>query len=516
MTKVFVSYKHNVLPDTQLAEYFTTYLKKHNHDVFIDSNLIVGDDWPAEIKNQLQSSDYLVVLLSELAIASEMILEEVRLASEYYKDQGRPKILPIRVAYTGGLPYDLGAMLNRIQYALWQADGDEVAIGNQVIAAIGNQSPLPHVQQDPLQPAALGVDGNEVQAVDRIAPPLPNFDPRWLDHLDAPGGAVRLQSPFYIQRAADQIALSSIEEGGVTVRIKGYHQMGKSSLLARLLQHAKDKGYPFLHIDCRRIDNRNLQNLDTLLLYFCNLIYTRLRPNATVDTYWAGPFGPIDKITDYLMSEVLPSLQKPLILFIDDVDRLFPLGYREDFFSLIRSWHDNRAFYPDWNNLNIFLAYSTEASMFIQDLDRSPFNVGVEVALDDFTVSQVQALNMMHGNPLDDPAKLNDFVSLFAGHPYLTRKGLFELVENKKTLQELVTTAANDDGPFSDHLHRYLWQILENPEVRKAMKSIILTHDCEDEKTFFKLRAAGLVKGSNRHQVEPRSRLYAEYLGSRI
>jgi hypothetical protein len=451
-----------------------------------------------------------------VAIASEMILEEVRLATEYYKNQGRPKILPIRIAYTGGLPYDLGAMLNRIQYSLWQVNGDEVAIGNQVIAAIGNQSQLPHVQEEQMQPAALGVDGNEVQAVDKITCPLPNFDPRWLEHLDAPGGAVRLKSPFYVQRPADEIALSNIEEGGVTVRIKGYHQMGKSSLLARLLQHAKDKGYPFLHIDCRRIDNRNVENLDTLLLYFCNLIYSRLKPNTTVGTYWEKPFGPIDKITDYLTFEVLPSLEKPLILIIDDVDRIFPLGYREDFFSLFRSWHDNRAFDPVWDNLNIFLAYSTEASMFIQDLDRSPFNVGVEVPLDDFTESQVEALNILHGNPLDNTAKLNDFESLFGGHPYLIRKGLFELVENRKTVQELVNTAANDDGPFSDHLHRYLWQILENPEIREAMKSVILTHNCENERIFYKLRSAGLVKGSNRHQVEPRSKLYASYLGSRI
>lgn len=33
--------------------------------------------------------------------------------------------------------------------------------------------------------------------------PLPEFDPRWLEELEAPGGAVKLRDRFYIERDAD-------------------------------------------------------------------------------------------------------------------------------------------------------------------------------------------------------------------------------------------------------------------------------------------------------------------------
>jgi len=55
-------------------------LTKAGNDVFIDSQILIGDQWPRVIEERLSAADYLLVFLSEAAIASEMIIEEVAIA----------------------------------------------------------------------------------------------------------------------------------------------------------------------------------------------------------------------------------------------------------------------------------------------------------------------------------------------------------------------------------------------------------------------------------------------------
>ena len=52
------------------------------------------------------------------------------------------------------------------------------------------------------------------------------------------------QSPFYIERETDVEAMNALHEiQGVTITIKGPRQMGKSSLLNRLLVEATIEGH---------------------------------------------------------------------------------------------------------------------------------------------------------------------------------------------------------------------------------------------------------------------------------
>jgi hypothetical protein len=99
MAKAFISYKHDAQPDVRIANATFESLMKAGNDVFIDSQILIGDQWPRVIEEKLSAADYLIVFLSEAAIASEMIIEEVAIARRIRKKDGRPKILPVRVAY---------------------------------------------------------------------------------------------------------------------------------------------------------------------------------------------------------------------------------------------------------------------------------------------------------------------------------------------------------------------------------------------------------------------------------
>jgi hypothetical protein len=115
MHRVFISYRH-VDPDQNLAHFIAQALKEHQQHVFVDTQMLIGTKWADEIERQLRAADFFVVLLSRESIRSEMVRWEVRLAHQLARQEGKKlTILPIRVAFEGELPHDIGAYLDPIR-----------------------------------------------------------------------------------------------------------------------------------------------------------------------------------------------------------------------------------------------------------------------------------------------------------------------------------------------------------------------------------------------------------------
>ena len=70
----FISYRRQE-PDSPLAHEFAQALEKAGHEVFIDTGIRWGANWAKEIREALERSEYLVLLLSREAAASEMVME---------------------------------------------------------------------------------------------------------------------------------------------------------------------------------------------------------------------------------------------------------------------------------------------------------------------------------------------------------------------------------------------------------------------------------------------------------
>ncbi len=114
--RFFISYRRRAAVDQELAHFLRQEFENANHEVFIDVGMPVGTDWVAEITRRIEWCDFLVVLLSEDAIHSEMVQAEIRLAHRRRSRDGRPALLPVRVCYDGPLDYELDSVLHRIQY----------------------------------------------------------------------------------------------------------------------------------------------------------------------------------------------------------------------------------------------------------------------------------------------------------------------------------------------------------------------------------------------------------------
>jgi class 3 adenylate cyclase len=482
--RVALLYRRNAEPDSQVLALLERELSNHGYDVFVDRHLQVGVDWAREIERQITVAEAVIPLLSASAVQSEMLEYELQTAHRAAQGpKGRPRILPIRVAYEEALPPALSVILDPLQYALWREPADDAELIRQVLEALGNPA-------DAAEP--------------KLAPPL--------------GGAVPLDSAYYVERPTDDTFRAAIARGDGTVLLKGARQMGKTSLLARGLQQARTAGARVAMIDFQALSESRLRTPETLFLALAGAIADQLDLDADPEDGWSDRRDANSNLERFLRREILAKLDRPLILALDEVDRLFASSFGSEVFGLFRSWHNRRALEPDgpWGRLTLVLAYATEAHLFITDLNQSPFNIGTRLALDDFTVSQLEELNRRHGSPMRNGAELTRLHAYLGGQPYLTQRALAALAARDLTLPQLETMGTREDGLFGDHLRRLLISLARDADIQAAACAILRGEPCPDLARFYRLRSAGVIVGETTREARLRCRLYHDYLSRHL
>ena len=498
--KIFISYKRDIAPDEPLALKVFAELNKH-YDVFIDQTMLVGTKWAKQIEKQLRKSDYLISFISEHSVNSEMVRAEIETSHRLFKKYGKPVILPVRVKYTEQLVYPLSAYLNPINYYLWEKDGDSSDLIKQLHLAINGQVLS---SSKPLRKAR--------RSNNKLTEPSPSVTPAV---LESPEGTMDPDSKFYIERASDKIALNAIKHGGTTITIKGPRQMGKSSLLNKIIKRTSKLNRKVIYLDFQLVEESTLSNENAFYKQFCRLLTRELGISDNVDKYWSESFGNPQLCTHYVKENILQPLGQPLVIAIDEVEKVFETKFRSDFFSMLRSWHNNRAIYSDsiWKNLSLVLVTSTEPYEFIDKLNQSPFNVGEVLELEDFTFLQVKELNRRHGVPFSPPQESHLF-ELLGGHPYLTRKALFLVASKRLSVKTMFESATAERGPFGDHLRYHWYRLNESKDLLSGLGQIVNNQKC-DEKIFFRLRGAGLIRREN-NIITLRNKLYDDYFSMHL
>lgn len=507
--KLFVCYQRSAKHDRALAEYLLSALSKDGHDVFIDTSMRIGAEWLNDIDENIKSSDYLVVLVSKESADSEMVQAEIFRAYEHRKMNGHPKTLPVRMNFEGLLPYTISAFLGQYQQAMWNGEQDNQRIADEISSVVRGQNQSTGVSTIKVVPLSYSEDGRAIYNENEEPRPLPEFDPRILDELAEPGGSIKLGDRFYIVRESDDKLKRAITKNGETITIRASRQTGKSSLLARGINYAHAKAN-IVYMDFQSIEHEEFESADRFMKYFAGAITRKLKQDVEiVDKIWQEKLGPQDKLVEIMEEQVLPASDRPIVLAIDEADRLLSAPFQNDFFALMRSWHNNRAVGPEWNKLNIAMVIATEPYLLISNPNQSPFNVGVRINLEDFNREQVSDLNHRHGNPVKDH-DMEAFFKLLSGHPYLTRRALYLLVSENWTWESLYRRATEDQGPFADHLRRQLWFIRENERLHKGLQQVLHNNSCDDEEILWRLLRAGLIKGQG-DRYYCRCGLYEKY-----
>lgn len=513
--KVILLHKKGLEPDDRIAALLEESMRRDGHTVFLDRHMTMGVEWAKEIEKEIRSSDAAIAILSDDSVHSEMLAFEVEHAHEAAQSQnGRPRIIPIRVAYSDPLPEPLAGILDAVDYILWEDPSSDEKICKDVQSALSTipaSAPVVRLSLSKglrlLPRAATLPTPIKVRVTQPAAPsgPLP---------LEPVGGAVPLSSEFYIQRPADQDLRTALTRYDSIILVKGARQIGKTSLLARGLQFARERGAKVALTDFQKFNASNLNNVTSFFITLAESLVDQLSLPVLPSDVWDERRGASVNFERFLRREVLKNLNAPLVWGLDEVDRLFSCSYGSEVFGLFRSWHNERALDPSgpWAGLTLAIAYATEAHLFITDMNQSPFNVGTRLALEDFTPAQVEELNRRYGSPLPNQESIQNFMALVGGHPFLVRRGLHELTTRKISLEQFASQASRDDGIFGDHLRRILVLLARDPVLSQVMSGVLRNQPCPTPESFYRLRSAGLIHGESQDHVKSRCQLYTEYL----
>jgi hypothetical protein len=345
-----------------------------------------------------------------------------------------------------------------------------------------------------------------------------SFPPSYAAPLPVPGGTLDVDDPWYLARPTDSTALALIQKPGQTLTIKGPRQMGKSSLLMRTVNAGHAAGKRVALLDFQLVDEESKADSAVFFRRFASWVAEQLNLTDSVGTFWNAGYSNPQNCTRYLEQHVLEPLGGPCIVAIDETDAIFQTTFSQDFFSMLRSWHNRRAdpTRRTWKKIDIILSTSTEPQFFIDRPHESPFNVGVTLQLEDFELEQVRRLNAIHPRPLGS-GDVDRLYSLVRGHPYLTRKALFQVASETPagTADELFVRARDDRGPFGDHLRDYLLRLQRKPELIPALKQVVDGRPLNDELAVYRLEALGLVRRDGQ-KVTPRCELYGAYFRERL
>jgi hypothetical protein len=326
-----------------------------------------------------------------------------------------------------------------------------------------------------------------------------------------PTGAMRADDPLYVEREADVYAMLAAKQRAETVIIKAPRQMGKSSLLISYLAACRRTGKKTVLLDLASLfTNEEMADYPTFLTILAREIWDQLGqsshavpPNVRRQS----------EMTNYIERTLLRTVDGSVVVAFDEMDRMLGRASQADFFSMLRFWHNQRADSSTrWERFGLAIAISTEPYLFISDVMRSPFNVGLNIELRLFKETECQNLNRLYKARLKKD-QLQRLMELLNGHPHLTHLAFYALTgPNAIDFSSFLQTASARNGPFSAHLRALEYKLVDEAgnRVLRAMKQIVNGGKVSRRDDFYRLHGAGLVREDG-DRVVPSNELYARF-----
>lgn len=324
---------------------------------------------------------------------------------------------------------------------------------------------------------------------------------------------------IYVERPPiESICEQALCRPGALLRIKAPGLMGKTSLMAKILSQLVREGYRTVSLNLHYAEITHFTNLGNFLKWLCVSVGQILgMPNRLAD-YWDEQFSTSKmNCTAYFEEYLLAKADSPLVLCLDEIERIFP--YREvgsEFLGLLRAWHEQAKTRNIWKKLRLVVVHSTEVYVPLK-VNESPFNVGVPIELPEFTPEQVKNLAQQYGLSWNYD-QIQELVNLVGGHPYLVGQAFSYLKANTSaTLEQLLQTAATEAGIYGNHVRRYWSIIQQDSELAEALKKVVIATGKVrlEPMQGYKLHSMGLVHLTG-NEVTISCNLYHQYFCDRF
>jgi hypothetical protein len=485
----------------QLAVQLQAALQNICHHTTLQVNALSQQKLPEILKKY----DYILLLLSASAATSELTTEEVRQIREFYHLHAKPVPLVIRTGFSleSRLNHDLRGYLAELPQWEWQSELHTSALIQEIQTLLKTGEITIPLEPSTVTSALLDINPTTL--------PLPIAEP------ELPEGQVDIASALYVERPPiEDLCYAAIAKPGALLRIKAARQMGKTSLMSRILHRATQLGYLTVPLSFQLADGIIFSDLNQFLQWFCSAVSWKLDLAAPIETYWNPMLGSKMSCTGYFEKYLLPEISCPLVLGLDEVDLVFQYpDIASDFLAMLRAWHESAKNRDLWKKVRLVVVHSTEVYVPL-NIHQSPFNVGLAIELPEFQSAQLQDLARRHGLMWDE-TQVAQLQSMVGGHPFLTRVALYQIAQHQMHLEQVLQTAPTEAGVYRDHLRRHLWNLERHPDLATAMHQVVSAgHPIRLEAVqAFQLHSLGLVNLQG-NEVTPRCQLYQQYFLDRL
>ena len=290
-------------------------------------------------------------------------------------------------------------------------------------------------------------------------------------------------APTYVVRAADRHLYKALQQREFCY-VLNPRQMGKSSLMVRMIKHLQHEGVCCAPIDMTRIGSEII----TPDQWYKGIAFEigrrfNLRGKINLKTWWQEreDLSSLQRLSEFIEEVVLVEVgrevgtpAKQLVIFVDEIDSVLGLSFPvNDFFAFIRSCYNQRSLNPEYQRLTFaFFGVATPADL-ITDSQITPFNIGQSIYLEGFKEHEAQPLLQGLAEKVSSPQTLlKEMLAWTNGQPFLTQK-LCKLIRNDASaiptngeaewIQNLVQAKVIDN-----------WEAQDEPEHLRTIRDRLL------------------------------------------